>query len=234
MVDYLTNLFADYNPFVVLTGHSGGGSFTFSYLDNVKEIPHSIKRISFLDSNYGYNDSYGPKILEWLNASAENFLSVIAYNDSVALYNGKPFVSDTGGTWFRSKMMKNYFDDYLEFTEEENDEFIKYTALNGRIKFILKKNPDRLIFHTVQVELNGFIQGMLSGTSLESVGYKYYEQRAYSQFIQDAKILPKILMIPPRPVEALTGSEFMQKVMDLSFEQREAEIYNQISIGNHS
>ena len=175
LVKYLTNLFAEYNPFVVLTGHSGGGRFTFSYLDNVKEIPHSIKRISFLDSNYGYNDSYGPKILEWLNASSENFLSVIAYNDSVALYNGKPFVSDTGGTWFRSKMMKNYLDDYFEFTEEENDEFIKYTALNGRIKFILKKNPDRLILHTVQVELNGFIQGMVSGTSLESVGYEYYE-----------------------------------------------------------
>ncbi len=232
LVDYLTNLFADYNPFVVLTGHSGGGSFTFGFLDSIKEIPHNIKRISFLDSNYGYNDSYGPKFLEWLNTSEENFLSVIAYNDSVALYNGKPFVSATGGTWYRSKMMKSFLDDYFEFTEEENDEFIKYTALNGRIKFILKKNPDRLIFHTVQVELNGFIQGMLSGTSLESFGYEYYGQRAYSQFIQDAKILHKILMIPPRPVEALTGSEFMQKVMDLSFEQREAEIYSQISIGN--
>ena len=217
LVNYLTNLFSDYNPFVVLTGHSGGGSFTFGFLDSIKEIPDNIERISFLDSNYGYDDKYGPKFLKWIKASDKHFLSVIAYNDSVALYNGKPVVSDTGGTWYRSKMMKNYLDDYFEFTEEENDEFIKYTALNGRIKFILKKNPDKLILHTVQVELNGFIQGMVSGTSLENVGYKYYGQRAYSQFIQDAKILPKILMIPPRPVDALTGSQFMQKVIGYDF-----------------
>ena len=232
LVNYLTNLFSDYNPFVVLTGHSGGGSFTFGFLDSTKEIPDNIERISFLDSNYGYDDSYGPKFLEWIKASDEHFLNVIAYNDTVALYNGKPVVSDTGGTWYRSKMMKNYLDDYFEFIKEENDEFIKYTALNGRIKFILKKNPERLILHTVQVELNGFIQGMVSGTSLENVDYKYYGERAFSKFIQGAKLLPKILMIPPRPVDALTGSQFMQKVLDLTFEEREAEIYNQISVGN--
>jgi hypothetical protein len=73
---------------------------------------------------------------------------------------------------------------------------------------------------------------MVSGTSLENVGYNYYGKQAYSQFIQDAKILPKILMIPPRPVNALTGSQFMQKITDLTFEEREAEIYKQISIGN--
>ena len=232
LVNYLTNIFSDYNPFIVLTGHSGGGSFTFGFLDSQTEVPNSIERISFLDSNYGYDDSYGPKLLNWLNASSSHYLSVIAYNDSVALYNGQPVVSPTGGTWYRSRMMKNYLDDYFQFTVEENDVFIKYTALNGRIKFILKQNPDRVILHTVQVELNGFIQGMVSGTDNENVGYEYYGPRAYTQFIQDAAVLPKILMIPPRPSDALTGSQFMQQVMDLTFEQREAQIYNQISIGN--
>ncbi len=234
LVNYLTNLFSDYNPFVVLTGHSGGGSFTFGFLDGLglAEVPNSIERISFLDSNYGYNDSYGPKFINWLRASPKHYLSVIAYNDSIALYNGKPVVSPTGGTWCRSKMMKKFLDDYFQFTKEENDSLIKYSALNGRIKFILKQNPHRLILHTVLVELNGFIQGMVSGTDNENEGYEYYGPRAYSQFIQDADVFPKILMIPPRPKDALTGSQFMQKIMDLTFVQRETEIYKQFSIGN--
>ena len=232
IVEYLTDLFSEYNPSVVLTGHSGGGSFTFGFLDSVDDIPNSIKRISFLDSNYGYDDTYGPKLLKWINDSDEHFLSVIAYNDSIALYNGKSVVSATGGTWYRSKMMKEFLDNHFEFEELEDDDFIKYTAVDGRIKFFLKKNPDKLILHTVQVELNGFIQGMVSGTSLENDGYKYYGQRAYSEFIQEANILPNVLMIPPRPDDALTGSQFMQNIVDLSFEQREAEIYKQISMGN--
>jgi hypothetical protein len=234
LVNYLTNLFSDYNPFVVLTGHSGGGSFTFGFLDGLglAEVPNSIERISFLDSNYGYNDSYGPKFINWLRASPKHYLSVIAYNDSIALYNKKPVVSPTGGTWYRSKMMKNFLNDYFQFTEEENDSLIKYTALNGRIKFILKQNPDRLILHTVLVELNGFIQEMVSGTNNENEGYEFYGQRAYSQFIQDADVFPRILMIPPRPKDALTGSQFMQQIMNLTFEQRETEIYKQFSIGN--
>ncbi|NCS82134.1 MAG: hypothetical protein GW788_10320 [Ignavibacteria bacterium] len=76
--------------------------------------------------------------------------------------------------------MKKYLANYFQFTDEENSEFIKYTALNGRIKFLLKQNPNRLILHTVQVELNGFIQGMVSGTADEGVGYTYYGMRAYS------------------------------------------------------
>ena len=232
LVNYLTDLFSNYNPSLILTGHSGGGSFTFGFMDDVIEIPNNIERISFLDSNYGYDDKYGLKILEWIKASPEHYLSVIAYNDSVALYNEKPVVSAKGGTWYRSKMMKDFLDDYFDFTSEEDNEFINYTALGGRIKFILKKNPDRLILHTVQVELNGFIQGMVSGTNLEGIGYKYYGQRAYSQFIQDGKILPGILMIPPRSAESLTGSQFMDKVMNMTFEQRELEIYNQFALGN--
>ena len=232
LVSYLTDLFSDYRPSIVLTGHSGGGSFTFGYLDGVKEIPKNIERISFLDSNYGYDNKYGPLIVNWLNESSEHYLSVIAYNDSIALYNDKPIVSAKGSTWFRSKMLKEFLDDYFDFTTEENDAFIIYTALDSRIKIILKKNPERLILHTVQVELNGFIQAMVSGTKQEGVGYKYYGERAYPQFIQDEKTLPKILMIPPRLKSSLTGSEFMNKIMNMSFEQREQEIYNEISTGN--
>lgn len=232
MVEYLKNLFSEYDPFIILSGHSGGGRFTFSFLDGVSEIPDYVERISFLDSNYGYDDSYGPKFVNWLKASPQHYLSVIAYNDSVALYNGQPVVSATGGTWYRSRLMKKYLDDFFSFTDEEDSAFIKYTALDGRVKFILKQNPEQKILHTVQVELNGCIQGMVSGTAHEDDGYEYYGERAYSEWIQPAAVLPAQLLIPPRPKDAISGSQFMQSVMNMNFEQRETEIYNQISIGN--
>lgn len=232
LVDSIKNIFADFETFIVLTGHSGGGRFTFSFLDGVSEIPPLVKRISFLDSNYGYEDEYGAKIVAWLNSSNENFLSVIAYNDSVALYNGEPIVSPTGGTWYRSKMMQRYLANYYEFEKEEDDEFIKYYALDNRIEILLKKNPERKILHTVQVELNGFIQGMVSGTEFEGVDYEYYGERAYSEWIQQNIDEPHQLNIPPRNPDAMTGSEFMASVENLSFEEREERIYDEISNGN--
>ncbi len=230
MVDSIRNMFSAYNPFVVLTGHSGGGSFTFGFLNAVTEIPVYVKRISFLDSNYGYDNSYGPKFLNWLNASAENYLCVIAYNDSVALLNGVPVVSPTGGTWYRSRMMVSYLSNYIPVTYTADSVFLRYTALEGRVKFILKTNPTRAILHTIQVELNGFIQGMVSGTQAEDIGYTYYGPRAYSQYIQTD--LPKLINIPPRQPGALTGSQFMNSILTTPFAQREEAIFTQFSQGN--
>jgi len=232
MVDSIKNMFAAYNPFVVLTGHSGGGSMTFGFMNGGTNIPSYVKRITFLDSDYNYDNNYGAKILNWLNASSDNYLCVIAYNDSVALLNGEPFVSPTGGTWYRSWMMQNFLKQYFQFTTEETSEFIKWTALEGRVKFFMKKNPTRVIYHTVQVELNGFIHGMLSGTNKESVGYTYFGERAYSQYIQGYILQKTSLTIPARPVNSKTGSEFMQYVNNMTFEQREAEILSEISKGN--
>ena len=184
LVNYLIDLFSEYNPSVVLTGHSGGGSFTFGFLDSVKKIPDVIKRIAFLDSDYGYDNAYGKKILKWLKSSSAHYLCVLAYDDSIALYNGKRVVSDTGGTWYRSKLMIEFLSKYIGLSKEIDNGFIKYTGLNGRVKFFLKKNPERIILHTVQIELNGFIEAMVSGTNLESDGYEYFGERAYSQYIQ--------------------------------------------------
>jgi hypothetical protein len=50
--------------------------------------------------------------------------------------------------------------------------------------FLLKENPEKKILHTVQVERNGFIESLLSGTSLEEVDYTYFGGRAYSRFIR--------------------------------------------------
>ena len=232
LVDSLKRVFSQYDPFFVLSGHSGGGSYIFAYLESVASIPAEVERISFLDSNYGYDDEYGRKIAEWLEASSRNTLSVIAYNDSIALYQGKPVVSATGGTWYRSKMLLKYLRGHFNFIAESKGNFSQYEALDGRAQFILIDNPERKIFHTVLVERNGFIQGILSGTEREGVDYDFWGDRAYEQWILGEMPGLKRLNIPPRPTDAMAGSEFMEKITNLSFVQREKEIFFQISQGN--
>ena len=232
LADSLRQIFSENDPFLILCGHSGGGSFIFGYLNGVATIPAEVERISFLDSNYGYHDEYGEKIAEWLKASVDNHLSVIAYNDSVALYEGKPFVSPTGGTWYRSKMMLRDLSDHFAFSSEFNDDFRKHEALGGRVQIILIQNPERKIFHTVLVERNGFIHGMLSGTVLEGRGYDFWGPRAYTEWILGEMPGFKILNIPSRTADAITGSEFIEMVKDVPFEEREGKIYREISQGN--
>jgi hypothetical protein len=171
---------------IVLNGHSGGGSFIFGYLNTVAEIPDEVRRIAFLDSNYGYDSAagHGQKLVKWLAASDEHFLCVLAYNDAVALLDGKTFVSAAGGTWGRSHEMQRDLAASFRFNSATNSGFERYDALNGRLQFILKENPERKIFHTVQVERNGFIHSVVSGTPLEGKGYEYFAERAYSEWIQ--------------------------------------------------
>lgn len=179
LIDTVCSFFRKYETFVVLSGHSGGGRFIFSFIDANEKIPSYVKRICFLDSNYGYDSSYTPKFSEWLRSSEENFLCVMAYNDSSVVLNGKKIVSPTGGTWYRSRKFKEDLSREFAFNTMEDDSLIHHTALDGRIKIILRKNPDNEIFHTVQVEKNGFIHSLLTGTKYENAGYKYFGERVY-------------------------------------------------------
>ena len=169
---------------VALNGHSGGGSFIFGYLASVAQIPNYIQRISFIDSNYGYDSTYYPKLRNWLLHVRGSHLTVFAYNDSVALYNGKPVVSATGGTWHRSHMMIDDLSKNFHFLKTKTDSLEIWQTKNKQIGFFLKQNLNRGIYHTQQVELNGFIHSILYGTKQESKGYSYYEARAYSDFIK--------------------------------------------------
>lgn len=172
------------HPIVYLNGHSGGGSFIFGFLKGKAQIPKWIRRISFIDSDYGYDSSYTQQLLGWLK-DKHHVLTVFAYNDSVALYNGKPVVSATGGTWYRSHLLLQHLSDNYNFTTETNDSLIIVKSRDKRIQFYFKLNPDRKIFHTQQVELNGFIHSVLCGTRNDTQGYLYYGPRAYSEFIRD-------------------------------------------------
>lgn len=184
IVDTLYNIIPSKNRSIQLSGHSGGGSFIFGYLTGVETIPAAVQRITFLDSDYGYDSSYYIKLKTWLKQNKKATLTVFAYNDSVALLNGKPFVSATGGTWYRSHMMLQHLQKDFSFDQTKNDSLTFYRSTNDQIAFFFKNNPDRKIFHTQQVELNGFIHSVLYRTKEEDKDYKYFGPRAYSKFIE--------------------------------------------------
>ena len=178
-------IFSSNETEVVLASHSGGGSLVFGYLNAVEYIPSDVRRIAFLDSDYGYESKlHADKIKTWLAASDENHLCVLAYQDYLALLNGKTFVSENGGTWGRSHALLDDLSGQFHFTSRTNDGLETFSALDGRIEFLLKENPEKKIFHTVQVERNGFIQAMLSGTPDEGKGYEYFGGRAYTNDIE--------------------------------------------------
>jgi hypothetical protein len=186
IVDSLADIFKEYHPKIILNGHSGGGSFIFGYLDVVEKIPDNIERISFLDSDYGYEDSlHTKKLADWLQ-SKDHHLFVLAYNDSIVIFNGKQLVSPTGGTWYRSRLMQRKLSEHFSFKTIADTSFIDHSALNGRVKIILKENPNGLIYHTVQVEKNGFIYSLLSHTRFDRRKYfTYWGDRVYQKYISD-------------------------------------------------
>jgi hypothetical protein len=85
IVEKIKDRFEAYEPKIVLTGHSGGGSFTFGYLNCLDKIPDDIERIAFLDSNYAYETAlHRDKLVNWLKSSDKHFLAVLAYHDDIA------------------------------------------------------------------------------------------------------------------------------------------------------
>ncbi len=184
LVDSLAGIIKAKHKIIYLNGHSGGGSFIFGYLAGMEQIPSEVKRISFLDSDYGYDSSYYPKFKNWLLNAKGSALNVFAYNDSIALYNGKPVVSATGGTWYRSHLLLQHLQTGFSFSKTNTDSLTIYKNKDGRIQFYFKINTDRGIYHTQQVELNGFIHSVLCGTNKDSKKYSYYSARAYADLIE--------------------------------------------------
>jgi poly(3-hydroxybutyrate) depolymerase len=181
MVDALVRHFPGKEVRVTLSGHSGGGSFTFGYVNAVAEIPAEIIRVAFLDSNYGWETKrHATKFSAWLQASADHRLTVIAYQDSVALLNGNTFVSESGGTWGRSQAMLQDLAPVSALTSVETTLTLEANSQSGQMTTWLRKNPDKIILHTVLVERNGFIHAMLSGSTQAGEGYEMMGPRAYS------------------------------------------------------
>lgn len=180
---------------IMIFSHSGGGRLVFDYLKGVERIPSRIKRIAFLDSTYGYEgESYSLKLAEWLKRSKENTLIVLSYVDTTVRLDGKPVVSPTGGTAYKShRMAEDLVKEGINLKYSADTVFRRYTGPSDefcdirksrtpgdRIQIVIKENPDGIIYHTLLVEKNGFIHSALAGTRLENLDYKFWGPRSYS------------------------------------------------------
>ena len=63
--------------------------------------------------------------------------------------------------------------------------FIRHVGLDEQISIVLKLNPQGLIYHTVQVEKNGFIYSIFVNTKYDRrKKFVYFGDRAYQQYIE--------------------------------------------------
>jgi hypothetical protein len=230
-------------PQIVLTGHSGGGSFIFGYLNAHDVIPPAIARIAFLDANYSYDDAtHGPKLHDWLTADASHHLVVIAYDDREITLNGKKVVGPTGGTFRATERMTQRFKNEKDWSQRIEEPFIHSTALGGQLHFFVHKNPQNKILHTALVgEMNGLLQALTLGTRDQGAWGTFGGPRAYVECISPTPILPPATSttqpttrptLPPRPADAPSGSAFFKQIESLSPREREAAILKEIGRGN--
>src|SRR5256885_1742827 len=68
---------------IVLSGHSGGGSFISGYVNSADTIDDRVVRIAYLDANYSFSNDehHGEKLLAWLKLDRAHQLVVFAYDD---------------------------------------------------------------------------------------------------------------------------------------------------------
>lgn len=218
--------YADYKPTVTLGSHSGGGYFLWEYIRASECINPMIKRLVFIDSTYGYMDhEHLAALTKWLKDKS-HYLCVISYEDSNVIYDGKPLVTRYGGTWGRSHAMVNDLSKTFRFSETVNGDWEDWRALGGRITFKLLRNPEGKIWHTRLVGQNGFIDSKFTGTPKEGVGYTFWGDRAYTEYIGDAgchstlvneaghKPLP---FLNEHKGNGLTGWDFIESIDDMDF-----------------
>jgi hypothetical protein len=230
---------------VALSGHSGGGSFLFGYLEAVETIPPVVERIVLLDANYAYSDErqHGDKLLDWLRGDRARRLIVVAYDDREITLNGKRVVSSTGGTWRASQRMIERFATDSTLAESKFGPFVQRTGRDGQIEFFLHPNPDNKILHTALVgEMNGLIAALTRGTDRQAQWGEFGGPRAYRKWIQAAPLIDgslavlkntaHTLVLPPRAADSPTGSQFSRQIEALPREQREAAVLTQIVAGN--
>lgn len=229
-------------PDVCLTGHSGGGSFTFGFINAFDAIPAYITRIAFLDSDYSFGDdpAHGPKLIAWLRGNSDRRLIVIAYDDRNIELNGKKVVSDTGGTYRATYRMVEAFRKEIPLEQGEVGSYLSFTA--PQVEMLIHKNPDNKILHTMLVgEFNGFIRAM---SDLKPGPRESWEKplaslegpRAYTGWVgRPAPVFTDrttASTLPPRKADAPGGAAFMQSLVGLDRDARESAVLRELKSGN--
>lgn len=233
---------------IFLTGHSGGGAFKYGVIEGQEEIPDTIDRIAFLDSDYWFEgEQHAQKFDRWLKRDPSHRLIVICYDDRNIMLNGKKVVSDTGGTFRGAGRMREALSKLFSITESQRPPFAEYSGVDGRFRNYVHPNPDNKILHTALVgDMNGLVHAATLGTPQEDKWGTFGGPRAYTEFIQPEPTtgaeLPKApaasspgvpqSQLPPRPAGAIGGEAFVESIANLPLKEREAAIEREILAGN--
>jgi hypothetical protein len=223
---------------LVLTAHSGGGQFLWSYIDGGEAIGDQVDRIAFLDANYSYSDEshHGDKFLAWLRGNHDRHLVVIAYDDRAITLNGvKVLKSPLNGTYGASHRMIDRFSKDEKFTTDRLGPFDCWTGMNGQIHFYIHPNPDNKILHTMLVgEMNGLLQALTVDTPQEHKWGSFGGPRAYMDWVGPIPTTRPVStsLIPARPSDAPTGTAFAKSIASLPTLQREQAIEREVLRGN--
>jgi hypothetical protein len=148
---------------VTLTGHSGGGSFMFGYIEGQVAIPAWIDRIAFLDANYNFDARHRAPLARWLGADDAHRLVVVAYDDREIMLDGKKVVSDSGGTWRATERMLRWLaDDRIALRQDTARGFDRWRG--AQVEILRHPNPQNRILHTEMIgEMNAYLHAMLVG-----------------------------------------------------------------------
>ena len=229
-------------PDVWLTGHSGGGSFTFGFINGFDAIPAYVTRIGFLDSDYSFGDdpAHGPKLIAWLRGDSDRRLVVIAYDDRNIELNGKKVVSDTGGTYRATYRMVEAFRKEMPLEEGHVGSYVSFTA--PQVEMFIHQNPENKILHTMLVgEFNGFIRAMSDmkpgpRESWEKPLASLEGPRAYTGWIERPApvFVDRVIAsaLPARKVDAVGGAAFLQSLAGLDRDARERAVLAELKSGN--
>ena len=206
---------------VALTGHSGGGSFLFGFLNGGESIPEFVDNLALLDANYAYSDTdrHGDKLLAWLRGDKARRLSVIAYDDREITLDGKKVVGPEGGTFRATERMRARFAKEVPLTQSRRGPIVSHLALEGQLTLRVHQNPKNMILHTALVgEWNGLVSALCDTP--------FAEPRRYGKFIQPAR------GIPARPHEALGGAPLFATLEKLTLAEREEVLARELLRGN--
>jgi hypothetical protein len=174
---------------VSLTGHSGGGSFMFGFIEGQDAIPSWLERIAFLDAVYNFDSrTHGSKLSRWLQQDSTHTLVSIAYDDRNIMLDGKKVVSDSGGTWRASARMVADLQSRMSIVHDTLGEFGRYRA--RQVEILVHPNPGNRILHTEMIgEMNAYMHAMLVRRAVYS-GSLLKPSRAYMQWTDGEVVLP--------------------------------------------
>jgi hypothetical protein len=248
LVDEWRTEFGTPDSKIFLTGHSGGGAFKYGVVEGQDEIPDTIDRIAFLDSDYWFEgEQHAQKFDRWIKRDPSHRLIVICYDDRNIMLNGKKVVSDTGGTFRGAGRMRDALGKLFSITESQRPPFAEFSGVDGRFRNYVHPNPENKILHTALVgDMNGLVHAATLGTPQEEKWGTFGGPRAYTEFIQPeptpgatpptgpAKTSNGVpqSQLPPRPAGVIGGKAFVESIAKLPLAEREAAIEREILAGN--